>query len=237
MCGIFGFITNKGEGPDIKRLRRIALVTQTRGAHAFGLAWLEQGGRIETFKCPGPASSHLDELERCRNAIVMVGHCRFATHGLPSDNRNNHPHVAGAGYIVHNGVIHNHQHLVRHYGLHQRSHCDSEALGLLMTRCPGTIAQRSAWVAGQVEGDLALLGIWRMPARILVCRRGRPLHFGHGRDGYYFASLPEGLPGEVKSVADHSTRVLAYEHGELRLDGEPIRLAADGITPGPDDAQ
>ncbi len=44
MCGIFGFITNSEQGPDIHRLRRLALVTQTRGAHAFGLAWLDADG-------------------------------------------------------------------------------------------------------------------------------------------------------------------------------------------------
>ena len=45
-----------------------------------------------------------------------------------------------------------------------------------------------------------------------------------GADGYYFASLPEGLPGQVQEVADNSTRVLAYERGELGLEGEPIEL-------------
>jgi glucosamine 6-phosphate synthetase-like amidotransferase/phosphosugar isomerase protein len=237
MCGIFGFITSEGRGPEIARLRRIALVTQSRGDHAFGLAWLDGDGRLQTFKRPGPAKAYLDELDRCRNAVVVVGHCRFATHGSPLDNRNNHPHAAGAGFIVHNGVIHNHQQLVRRYRLDQRSQCDSEVLGLLMARCAGSIVQRSAWAANQVQGDLAMLGVWRSPARILVTRRGRPLCFGHGRDGYYFGSLPDGLPGQVSAVADYSTRVLAYQDGELRMDGDAIRLTADDINPGPDDGQ
>ena len=226
MCGIFGFITSEGRGPEIARLRRIALVTQSRGDHAFGLAWLDEDGSIQTFKRPGPANACLDELDRCRNAVVVVGHCRFATHGSPLDNRNNHPHAAGAGFLVHNGVIHNHQQLVRRYHLDQQSQCDSEALGLLMARCAGSIVQRSAWAANQVQGDLAMLGVWRSPARILLTRRGRPLHFGQGRDGFYFGSLPDGLPGKAKSVADHSTRVLVYDDGVLRLDDDAIRLAA-----------
>jgi len=233
MCGIFGFITSEGRGPEIARLRRIALVTQSRGDHAFGLAWLDEDGRLQTFKRPGPAKAHLDELDRCRNAVVVVGHCRFATHGSPLDNRNNHPHAAGAGFLVHNGVIHNHQQLVRRYRLDQRSQCDSEVLGLLMARCAGSIVQRSAWAANQVQGDLAMLGVWRAPARILLTRRGRPLHFGQGRDGFYFGSLPDGLPGKAKSVADHSTRVLVYDDGVLRLDDDAIRLAAGGMHPGP----
>jgi len=229
MCGIFGFVTSGGQGPDISRLRRIAVITQTRGDHAFGLAWLDADGDIDTFKRPGPAKSHLDELERCRNAVVVIGHCRYATHGSPRDNRNNHPHAAGAGLFVHNGVIFNHDQLARRHGLSMRSQCDSEILGLLMGRCGGSIAQRSAWAANQAFGDLAMLGLWRDPARILIARRGRPLCFGRGRDGFYFASLPEGLPGEVKAVADYSTRVLAFRDGAVGLEGAAIRLSADDM--------
>jgi glucosamine 6-phosphate synthetase-like amidotransferase/phosphosugar isomerase protein len=204
---------------------RIALITQSRGEHAFGLAWLNAGGTIQTLKQPGPASRHLDELERCRDAVALIGHCRYATHGAPAENRNNHPHLAGAGVIVHNGVVLNHQDLVRRYGLRPRTECDSEVLGLLMARCPGALAQRAAWAANQAEGDLAILGLWNGPVRLLVVRRGRPLHVGQAREGYYLASLAEGLPGKAQPVADGRARVVAFQRGTLRLDGKSARLA------------
>lgn len=229
MCGIFGFITSEGEGPEIGRLRRLALITQTRGEHAFGLACLgADGTTFEIFKRPGPAHRYLDELERCRRAVVVIGHCRYATHGSPLDNRNNHPHVAGGGFLAHNGVIYNHQDLARRFRLRPQTECDSEILGLLMARCPGTIAQRAAWTTNQARGPLAMLGLWRRPARLLVVRRGKPLHLGQGRDGFYFASLPDGLPGRVRAVTEDSARVLAHENGALRLADGPIDLAADG---------
>lgn len=231
MCGIFGFISREGEGPDMARLRRIALITQTRGEHAFGLAWLDRQGRIQTFKRPGPAEEHLDALDACRHAAVVLGHCRLATHGSPLDNRNNHPHAAGRGYMVHNGVVHNHLDLAQRYGLCPKTACDSEILGLLMARCPGAIIQRAAWTAGEACGDLAVLGLWRKPARLLVARRGRPLHFGEGRTGFYFASLPEGLPGRVDAVADGSVHVLAHQNGDLHWTGRPIEPTAG--TTGP----
>lgn len=225
MCGIFGYIASKtGRGPDIDRLRQIATVTQTRGDHAFGLAWLNRRGQIQTFKRPGPAQNYLDQLVRCRDAIILVGHCRYATHGSPTDNRNNHPHHAGGGELVHNGVVINHADLVRQYDLRPSSECDSEVLGLLMTRCPGAITQRAAWAASQALGDLAILGIWRKPARLLVVRRGRPLHWGLGDEGYYLASLPEDLPGTAQAVADRTSRVLAYQNGVPATMGQPIEL-------------
>ena len=225
MCGVFGFITSDGRGPDVARLLRIALVTQTRGAHAFGLAWVDADGALHTFKQPGPASSHLGQLECCRGARAVIGHCRYATHGSPADNRNNHPHVVGSGYLVHNGVITNHQQLLRRHRLTQTSQCDSEILGLLMSRTAGSIVQRAAWAANQVQGDLAMLGIWRSPARILVCRRGRPLHVGQAREGLYLASLTEGLPAKARVVTDGTARVVTYDDGLLYLDDDALRLA------------
>jgi len=109
-------------------------------------------------------------------------------------NRNNHPHPAGAGQIIHNGVIRNHRELVRRYGLHQVGQCDSEALGLLMARGGGTILQRAKRVAREADGGLVILGVWRRPARLLVVRRGRPLHWGQAREGFYFATMPYALP-------------------------------------------
>ena len=50
------------------------------------------------------ANEYLDELDRCSRAVVLIGHCRYATHGTPLDNRNNHPHVAGGGYYVIRGA-------------------------------------------------------------------------------------------------------------------------------------
>ena len=115
MCGLFGWVTKNGNGPDLGRLRRIAIETQTRGNHAFGFAWLGTDGRIRSFKRPGPATANLGDLDRVRDALIVVGHCRYATHGDPRDNRTNHPHRAGRGMICHNGVVANHASLIRRY--------------------------------------------------------------------------------------------------------------------------
>lgn len=215
MCGIFGFVTTSGRGPDVALLRRIATITQRRGDHAFGLATLGLGGAMRTFKRPGPATSNLADLDRCRNAAIVLGHCRWATHGSADDNRNNHPHAAGRGWLVHNGVVVNHNELARRYELDPRTECDSEVLGLLMARFPGPLLRRATLTARSAEGRLAMLGLWANPARLLIVRDGNPLHLGDSKAGLYFASLPEGLPGDVVAIDDASAHVLTYAGGAI----------------------
>jgi glucosamine--fructose-6-phosphate aminotransferase (isomerizing) len=215
MCGIFGFITKHGRRPDLVLLKRIAIQTERRGHHAFGLAWLTADGKLHTFKRPGPATAKLNDIERCRDAVIVIGHCRWATHGAPEDNRNNHPHPAGRGWLVHNGVVANYAGLLRRYRLVPETECDSEILGMLMGRFVGSIGRRAARAARVAEGRLAMLGVWTNPARLLIVRNGNPLSFGETARGFYFGSLPDELPGKVTTVADQYAGVLTYRDGRL----------------------
>lgn len=222
MCGIFGFIAKHQRGPDLGQLRRIALQTETRGRHAFGLAWLDRAGHLHTYKRPGAASAVIDDLERVRDAVIVLGHCRWATHGTAAVNHNNHPHAAGSGWLVHNGVVRNHERLARRYELTTRTECDTEVLGLLLARMVGPLDLRAARTAAKVDGDLAVLGVWTKPARLLVVRRGKPLSIGDADDGAYFASLPGELPGMVNEIPDGYSGVIAMNGGSLTERGVAI---------------
>jgi len=202
MCGLFGYLSKTGRGPDLDRLRRIALETQIRGAHAFGLVWVAPDGKLHVFKRPGSAAANLDALDRCRDALIVAGHCRYATHGDPADNRNNHPHRAGRGWLVHNGIVRNHASIARRYGLVPETECDSEVLGLLMAKVPGSLQRRAAIGVDATDGPLALLGVWTRPARLLLVRRGNPLWIGETRTGAYFGSLPGELPEGARPVPE-----------------------------------
>jgi glucosamine 6-phosphate synthetase-like amidotransferase/phosphosugar isomerase protein len=155
---------------------------------------------------------------------VVIGHCRWATHGDPEDNRNNHPHPAGHGWFVHNGVVTNHGALVREFRLAPQTECDSEVLGLLMARFPGAIGLRAARTAAVAEGRLAILGVWRNPARLLIVRHGNPLCFGETDRGFYFGSLPGELPGKVMAITDGYAGVLVFDRGRLRHTAYSINM-------------
>ena len=47
-----------------------------------------------------------------------------------------------------------------------------------MARFPGALGLRAARAAEVAEGRLAMLGVWRNPARLLIVRNGNPLCFG-----------------------------------------------------------
>jgi glucosamine--fructose-6-phosphate aminotransferase (isomerizing) len=215
MCGIFGFITRAGAGPNPVLLKALAASVETRGHHAFGLAWVSDAGRLRIHKRPGRATAAIRDLDRCRGSAAVIGHCRWATHGSAEDNRNNHPHPAGSGWFVHNGVVSNYLHLAARYRLARATDCDSEVLGLLMARFAGPLGARAAKTTAVADGPLAVLGLWRRPIRLVVARRGNPLHFGETAGGIYFASLPDCLPGRVLSLPDGYVGVLSFD-GVLR---------------------
>lgn len=218
MCGLFGFITKYGRGPDLACLRRIAAETQQRGRHAFGLAWVGPDQQLRAFKRPGAATDCLGDLEVCLGAPAVIGHCRWATHGDPQKNRNNHPHPAGRGWLVHNGVILNYAGLAAEYRLPLRTECDSEVLGLILARKSGPLEVRAAHTVALVHGPLALLGLWAQPLRLLIVRRGNPLFFSETKDGFYFGSLPGELPGTAKPHFDNLACRLTFRKNGLRLD-------------------
>ena len=73
MCGVFGFVSFDGKGPNLKRLVKIARVTMRRGQHAFGFAWLDGAGRLKMFKQTGRIVDYLGLLAMARDARLLVG--------------------------------------------------------------------------------------------------------------------------------------------------------------------
>lgn len=202
MCGVFGFVSRDGGLMDLGVLRTVAQVTQQRGPHAFGFAWIDRLGRLKCYKQTGKVCDHLGLLGMARDARLLIGHCRWATQGSPGENINNHPHPTDSGWIVHNGMIRNYDSLLQRFNLWPVSGCDSEVLGLLIEQEKGSLLSRCVASVQSVNSKpLVMLGLWK-PGRLVAVRDGNPLHLGATRHGTYLASLPTGLPGKVTEFED-----------------------------------
>jgi hypothetical protein len=116
MCGIWGVSYGK-EGPGAEELTPQQMADLMfpaivhRGPHALGIMYCTTEGEVFYTKMPGRS----DDPDNYQAFIIpddikwMVGHVRYATHGDPSDNRNNHPLQHGNIIGVHNGVLRNHE--------------------------------------------------------------------------------------------------------------------------------
>ncbi len=158
------------------------------------------------FKSPGRITQWDETMTYLlRDARVLIGHCRWATHGHQSNNANNHPHPVDAGWLVHNGVIRNHRTLARDFGLCRSTDCDSEVIGLLFEQHGGTRLQRLANTCALIDSPpFACLALWGKPRQVIAARNGHPLHFGMNGADCYVASLPGALPGKALPVPDRT---------------------------------
>ena len=203
MCGIFGYVAKKDEPVSMSILRQIAATTMLRGPHAWGLAWVGANGKLKTYKQTGRIVDAIGLLSMAKDARLLIGHCRWATHGSPADNTNNHPHDGGDSWVVHNGVISHYESLVRKHSLRRHTECDSEVLGLMLQKFKGKPMKRAAETAREAMGDnpFAMMALW--PDRLIVSKaNGQPLHIGETRSAYYLASLRANLPGRVSEFPE-----------------------------------
>lgn len=220
MCSVFGFVRSASGGkPDAAVLRRIVAANIHRGPHAYGFAWIDGEGRLKCFKQAGDLTKQFGFLAMAaKEAEILIGHLRWATHGSPKEAINNHPHPADGGWIVHNGIVSNYRDLVVKRQLLPVSECDSEVIGQMIEREEGTLVERCIASANACEGPLTMLGLWSRPATVVVARRGNPIHFSKTNDGCYFGSLAAGLPiGECEFSDDRLWMVRYGKKVEMKL--------------------
>lgn len=224
MCGVFGFIANNpDERVDLEALSKVAAATERRGPHAFGFAWVDGRGRLRAFKQQGRITDHLTTLELARDAVAIVGHCRYSTHGDPANNLNNHPFPCDGGWLVHNGVIHHHRELVGKHELTPMTDCDSEVLALMAERFDGSRHRRLAHAAAEASrSPLVTLGLWSRRTELVMVRNGNPLHVAYAKRGTYIASLATDMPARPRRVANGQAVSLRFAGGELEWCSMPL---------------
>jgi hypothetical protein len=105
MCGIVGAV---GKELNAEWLVNLFVATAPRGKEATGF-WTPTTG---TIKAPQLANNFFEDkkiMKKFKKGVkeshVLLGHVRYATHGKPEFNYNNHPMESENWVIVHNGVV------------------------------------------------------------------------------------------------------------------------------------
>jgi len=222
MCGIIGYFGKRNASEIlVDGLRRM----EYRGYDSAGVACLHDGvigvvrnpGKIKGLREKVDASEH----DSIREAMVGMGHTRWATHGEPNE-LNAHPHLDASGHfvMVHNGIIENYKAikagLVQH-GIECVSDTDSEALVQLIAYCyQGNLEKAVSEALKKVKGTYGILVMTdHEPDKLVAARCGSPIVIGLGKDETLIAS-------DASAIIPHTRDAMYledYDMAVITLDG------------------
>jgi glucosamine--fructose-6-phosphate aminotransferase (isomerizing) len=226
MCGIIGILGRSEVTPLLMDgLRRL----EYRGYDSAGVATLIDG-RIERRRAEGKLDRLAARLaEAPVEGRIGIGHTRWATHGVPSEN-NAHPIASDRVAVVHNGIIENFQALkdeLLALGHRFASETDTEVVVHLITQYLREGLSPTAAVAKtlpRLEGAFALVVLFAGVDDLLIgARRNSPLAVGFGEGEMYLGS-------DALALAPLTRRILYLEEGdwaEVTRAGVTVRNAAN----------
>lgn len=214
MCGIVGIAS---EDQVTNKLITGLLRQEYRGYDSSGLAvFSKDANQVKIIKRAGKVS----ELEAAIEASPMIGdtgiaHTRWATHGIPTES-NAHPHHSKEEiFVVHNGIIENHQELrttLLALGYEFESETDTEVIAHLIhakLEEAGSLSGAVKEAVKDLEGAYAIGAIYiKEPQVIVAARKGSPLVLGMGDDENLVAS-------DLLAIADYADRFIFLEEGDL----------------------
>jgi glucosamine--fructose-6-phosphate aminotransferase (isomerizing) len=230
VCGIMGYVGPRPAAPIlIDGLRRL----EYRGYDSAGVAVCD-GPRLTVRKAEGKLARLAELLDGDPlPGTTGIGHTRWATHGVPSDE-NAHPHTDPSGEIavVHNGIIENYLALKEELaagGAVFASETDSEVLAhLIAQEYAGDLLEAIRRAVSRARGAYALVVVSsREPGRIVAVRMISPLVVGLGDGEVYLAS-------DIPALLPHTRDVMVVDNGEIvdvtpagvrlqTLAGDPVR--------------
>ena len=203
MCGIVGYVgSNKAKKFLVEGLSML----EYRGYDSAGIS-VVSNNIIKTCKTKGKIVS-LQELLKTNDidGSLGIGHTRWATHGVPSDN-NSHPHnnMSNTISIVHNGIIENYVKLrnsLEEAGYKFLSETDTEVIvHLIDSYYKGDIVNACRCAVKDLEGSYALGVICsNEPDKLIAIRKDSPLVIGVSDDEKYIVSDVTALLSRTRDV-------------------------------------
>ena len=215
MCGIIGVVS---DSQVTDKLINGLLRQEYRGYDSSGLAVFgKDSNQVQVIKRTGKVS----ELQQAMDDAPLMGntgiaHTRWATHGVPTET-NAHPHHSrGEVFVVHNGIIENHQELrttLRALGYEFESETDTEVIAhLVHAKLDGSelsLVEAMKEVVKDLEGAYAIGAIYiKEPQVIVAARKGSPLVLGKGQGENLIAS-------DQLAIADYAEEFIFLEEGDL----------------------
>ncbi|HIC27797.1 MAG TPA: glutamine--fructose-6-phosphate transaminase (isomerizing), partial [Gammaproteobacteria bacterium] len=201
----------------VEKLINGLLRQEYRGYDSSGLAVFgKDSNQVQLVKRAGKVS----ELQNAIKEVPMTGttgiaHTRWATHGIPTE-KNAHPHHSrGEVYVVHNGIIENHQELrttLKALDYDFESETDTEVIAHLIHAKLGnsvSLAEAVKEAVKDLKGTYALGAIHiKEPQVIVAARKGSPLVLGLGQGENLIAS-------DQLAIADYTDKFIFLEEGDL----------------------
>lgn len=213
MCGIVGMIGTQEAAPTLlEGLRRLAY----RGYDSAGIATLVNG-EIDRRRAQGKLEN-LDAVlsENPLSGNTGIGHTRWATHGVPSEN-NAHPHISERVAIVHNGIIENYLELKDELGTRataMHSETDTEVVAhVIDSYLEQGLSPKEAVLKTlpRLEGAFGFVIVFKgYPDLLIGARRGSPLAIGYGDGEMYFGS-------DAMALAPLTRRICYLEEGDCAV--------------------
>jgi len=244
MCGIIGILGRHEVAPllldGLKRL-------EYRGYDSAGIATLTNGA-IARRRAKGKLVNLEAELtKKPLSGIVGIGHTRWATHGVPSEE-NAHPHASDEVAVVHNGIIENFQEIrdeLTADGVKFETETDTEVVVHLLTRAikAGKTPQEAmAEAMKRLEGAFALAIVFSGDDKLMIgARRGCPLAVGYGEGEMYLGSDAMALAPLTRRISyleegdwveiNYETAIVRDETGEI-VERQIRETAASGALVG-----
>jgi len=216
MCGIVGYMGHRKAAPLLlKGLQRL----EYRGYDSAGMA-LYQDQVVSLFKTQGKVAD-LAALANFKDAnqSIGMGHTRWATHGVPSDD-NAHPHSSNSGELtlIHNGIIENYEALKKllvgkGYVFH--SDTDTEVLVNLIEEVQKShqyqLGKAVQVALSQVIGAYAIVVFdTKKTDELVVAKLGSPLAIGMGNQEYFIAS-------DASPFIEYTNKVVYLEDHQLAI--------------------
>lgn len=210
MCGIIGIIGKRDVAPLlVDGLQRL----EYRGYDSAGIATLIDGG-IDRRRAEGKLVNLQNVLaEQLLGGTTGIGHTRWATHGVPSEN-NAHPHMGENTAIVHNGIIENYQELrdeLATRGVTFTSETDTEVVAhMISAYLEDGLSPKEAVgkLLPRLEGAFAFVMIFKGEHDLMIgARRGSPLAIGYGEGEMFFGS-------DALALAPLTRRISYLEEGD-----------------------